>query len=406
MLLASSSTWNIIWSLLVAIAVLLVMITVHEAGHFAAGKILGFTVEEFAVGFGPAVLKIKNRTSGLFSLRLIPLGGYCSFYDGEDRAENKKKVKDAESGSEPEAASFDEAGGENGASSRAERAAEAERGSLAAAAVAAYSDIAPWRRIILLFSGVFVNYILSIIIIIVMFLACGRCCYCVESAEPLIPGNEAFAENVLKDGDIIVKAEGKNIFVATDLVSVLDGKKAGDWVRFTVIDAGGETVERSVFLYSDCDIANSTELYKMWDALGINELGSAYWRMGAGLSIGQSFSYSYRLAGAMFKLVGELLTGKLGFASLEGPSTISDISGGNAVESWAGFLMVCAYLGVNLAVFNLLPIPSLDGSGIVFCVIEWISKKKLPRKAEYIINTVGFILVIGLAVLIDILAFV
>ncbi|MCD8200686.1 MAG: M50 family metallopeptidase [Clostridia bacterium] len=392
--MAASSTWNIIWSLLVAIAVLLVMITVHEAGHFAAGKILGFKVEEFAVGFGPAVIKKKNRLSGLFSLRLIPLGGYCSFYDGE-KAE-KKKMKGAET--------------EDVAGEVAENADPADAGAKEVALPAAedtavaYSDKAPWKRIILLLSGVFVNYVLAIIIIIVMFLACGRCCYYVTTAVPLIEGNDAFAEHVLEDGDTIIKVGGKNIFVATDLVSVLNGKKQGDWVNVTVLN-GGDIHEKSIFLYSDCDVSNSTELYKLWDALGIDEIGSTYWKMGAAKSVGQSFAYSNRLSGALFKLVGELFTGKLGFGSLEGPSSIESVSGGAAVESWAGFLMVCAYLGVNLAVFNLLPIPSLDGSGVVFCIIEWISKKKIPRKVEFVINTVGFVLVIGLAILIDVLAF-
>ena len=76
-----------------------------------------------------------------------------------------------------------------------------------------------------------------------------------------------------------------------------------------------------------------------------------------------------------------------------------------AVQGVNSFLMVAAYIGVNLAVFNLLPIPSLDGSKIVFCLIEWVFKKPVPRKVEAIIHTVGLVLIIAFAVLVDILQF-
>ena len=77
-----------------------------------------------------------------------------------------------------------------------------------------------------------------------------------------------------------------------------------------------------------------------------------------------------------------------------------------ASQSVQSFFEIAAYIGVNLAVFNLLPIPALDGSKVVFCLIEWIFKKPVPRKVEAVIHTVGFILILGFAVLIDVLQFV
>ena len=67
-----------------AIVILLAMVTIHELGHYIAGKILGFKINEFAVGFGPAIFKKRSKKTGeLFALRVIPLGGFCAF-DGED----------------------------------------------------------------------------------------------------------------------------------------------------------------------------------------------------------------------------------------------------------------------------------------------------------------------------------
>ena len=74
-----------------AIVILLAMVTIHEFGHYLAGKILGFKINEFSVGFGPALWKKRSKTTGeLFAVRLIPLGGYCAF-DGEDEYETEEE---------------------------------------------------------------------------------------------------------------------------------------------------------------------------------------------------------------------------------------------------------------------------------------------------------------------------
>ena len=91
--LSVASVFATIGSVLLAIVILLAMITVHEFGHYLAGKILGFRIDEFSIGFGPAIFKRKSKKSGeLFALRVIPLGGYCAFY-GEDGLEKKEKTE-------------------------------------------------------------------------------------------------------------------------------------------------------------------------------------------------------------------------------------------------------------------------------------------------------------------------
>ena len=78
-LLSVSSVFGTIGSVLLAILILLAMITVHEFGHYMAGKALGFKIDEFSIGFGPALLKHRKRNGELFSVRAVPLGGYCAF---------------------------------------------------------------------------------------------------------------------------------------------------------------------------------------------------------------------------------------------------------------------------------------------------------------------------------------
>ena len=89
-----------------------------------------------------------------------------------------------------------------------------------------------------------------------------------------------------------------------------------------------------------------------------------------------------------------------------GPVTTIKLTSEIASQSFQNFLEIAAYIGVNLAVFNLLPIPALDGSKVIFCLIEWIFRKPIPRKVEAVIHAAGFILILVFAVLVDILQFV
>lgn len=366
-ILSVSSVMNTVLSVVLAIAILLVMITVHEFGHYVAGKILKFKINEFAIGFGPKLFKRTSKKSGeTFSIRLFPLGGFCAF-DGED------------------------AEGENENS---------------------FNNKAPWKRIIVLIAGPLMNYILALLLIIVAFFAFGQMTFKVGAVTP---ADSAYAEYCLEEGDLICSIDGRGIYLTTDLLTALKGKSEGEKVKMTVI-RGGEKQKIEVVMRADCDIKNSEEVSKVWNALGIGtfeaEDGNAYWAVGVEScrfgffdTIGRSFVYSFRIAGTIFKVLGELLTGHLGLSAMGGPVTTIKLTSEIASQSVQSFFEIAAYIGVNLAVFNLLPIPALDGSKVIFCLIEWIFRKPVPRKVEAIIHAVGFVLILCFAILTDILQF-
>ncbi len=357
---------NVVWSVILAILILLAMITVHEFGHFLAGKILGFKIDEFAIGFGPKLFSRRGKKGVLFSIRLLPLGGYCAF-DGEDT--------DGESED-------------------------------------SFNKKAPWRRIIVLLAGAAMNYLTALLLIIVLFTACGQPCYRINA----VAESDVYpSQYSLQDGDIILKAEGRGIYLSTDFVYALNGHSAGDMVELTVI-RGGEKTDIQVMLRADCLFENSSQISGVFRALGadtyMGEDGNNYWNVGAvsyrrGFfqSVGCSFAYSFRIAGTLFRVLGELLTGSLGLEAVGGPVTTIKLTSQIASQSFASFLEIAAYIGVNLAVFNILPIPALDGSKVVFCLIEWIFKKPVPRKVEAVIHAVGFVLILAFAVIVDVLAF-
>lgn len=363
-LLSVSSVFGAIGAVLLAILILLIMITVHEFGHYIAGKVLKFKINEFAIGFGPKLFRRTSKKTGeAFSIRLLPLGGFCAF-DGEEGE-----------GHNPDS----------------------------------FNNKAPWKRIIVLVSGPLMNYLLALLLIIVSLFSFGQLLFKVVAVTP---AGENYAQYSFYENDLITDIDGKGIYLTTDLMYALKGKSEGDIVKVNVI-RGGEKQTVEIMLRGDCDFKNSTETDKLWTALGIlkNSSGQYYYgaeshRFGFFETLGRSFVYSFKIAGTIFKVLGELLTGHLGLSAMGGPVTTIKLTSQIASQSVQNFFEIAAYIGINLAVFNLLPIPALDGSKVIFCLIEWIFRKPVPRKVEAVIHAVGFFLILGFAVLVDILQFI
>lgn len=375
-LLSFASVMSTVGSVCLAILILLAMITVHEFGHYVAGKIFHFKINEFAIGFGPKLFSRTKKNGEVFSVRLLPLGGFCAF-EGED-AENPH----------PDA----------------------------------FNNKRPWQRIIVLFAGAFMNYLLALLLIIISFFACGQLllmAYRVDPADTTASGEYAINGLAFHDEDVIIKCEGKNIYLTTDLMSALEGRQEGEKVQFTVsrkTEEGRQVMDISVILRADADFENLTDTNTLWQCIGIYkqplESGEGYqWQVysmaykGFGFfeTIGRSFVYSFQIGGTIFKVLGQLLTGSLGLSAFGGPITTIRLTSEIASRGLQSFLEIAAYIGVNLAVFNLLPIPALDGSKIVFTAIEWIRGKPLNRKVEAVIHAAGFVLLIGFAILVDLL---
>lgn len=418
------SVWGTIGSVALAIFILLAMITIHEFGHWLAGTILRFKINEFSIGFGPALFKRKGKKSGqVFALRLIPLGGYCAF-DGEDGLEEEppEPVFEEEKTTDGETVLVTPA--ENVGETTVVEQLPAEEKTEEKKKLGKFTDMKPWKRIIVLVAGALMNYLLALFLIIICFSAYGQTMLAVYEVEPT---DEIPAAYCLQDKDIFLRAEGKSLYLTTDLARALNGKKAGDRVNLyisriisqekdedgKVIKTERQKMDVEIILRSDVTVKNSAQLDSAWAALGVKQsenngymLASGTQKFGFFETIGRSFMYSFKIAGSIFKVIGELLTGNLGISALGGPITTITMTSQVASQSFRSFLEIASFIGVNLAVFNLLPIPALDGSKVVFTVIEWVRGKPISRKVEAIIHAVGFVLLLGFAVLVDILQFV
>lgn len=405
---------------MLAIFMLLVMITVHEFGHYIAGKIFKFKINEFSIGFGPALFKKKHKkTDELFVIRLIPLGGYCAF-EGEDGLDEESPAPEKEISAEVQTA---EVFPDIAVASENQETVTEEKSAVGTPVKGvspdAFTKKKPWQRIIVLVAGAFMNYVLALLMILIGFFAYGQSMIAVWKMDA--PTEEYRSEYSLQDLDIMLEAEGRNLYLTTDIAKALNGKKAGDLVEMKVSRVVGKTDDDknireemtvSVMLREDVTVKNSADLNSVWRALGIaneegvDQLATTYYQFGFFETLGRSFAYSFKIAGSIFKVLGELLTGQLGISALGGPITTISMTSQMVSRGFRSFLEIGSFIGVNLAVFNLLPIPALDGSKVVFTAIEWVRGKPISRKVEAIIHAVGFILLLGFAVLVDFLQFI
>lgn len=346
-----------------AILILLIMITIHEFGHYITGKIFGFGIDEFAIGFGPKLFSKTRKSGEVFSIRLLPIGGFCAF-----------RGEDAES-DDP----------------------------------TAFNNKVWWQRIIVLISGALMNYILALLVIILMFSVYGQTTLMAYKTSPT---DQIESSYCFEDKDIILTANGKNVYLVTDLMNAIEGKEQGELVPFVVRRQGVDT-QIQIQLRHSTHFENLEDITTLYNALGIyyeqqedtiqnGGLYSTSVRFGFFSTIARSFEYSFMLGAMIFKVLGQLITGALGINTLGGTvTTIAITADAIRIGGFRYFLNMLSLIGVNLAVFNLLPIPALDGSRVVFTFIEGIRKKPINRRVEGLIHTVGLFLLLAFAVIVD-----
>lgn len=347
--------------IILALLCLMFMIVIHEFGHYIVGKVLGFKVDEFAVGFGPAIIKYTNKkTSEIFSLRCVPLGGYCAFHGENSDDDTELKADD-------------------------------------------FNYHKPWKRILVFIAGAGFNFLSAVILCTIFFMAYGEA---MPKVTKLYDFNDPTITQNLMIDDVILEVEGKslyNLVNPNDLANKLN--KYEDKVAVTVLRAGEEiqiVLQRSEYQFVD---ENGVQSTKTGFGIGIGEY--VEYRFGFVTALGRSFVFIFKLVGMIFSTLGGVITGALGVGESLG-GTVTAVSSIIQISQigFKGVLYAVCVLSANLAVMNLLPIPALDGSHVVFTTIEWVRGKPIKRKVENIIHTVGIICLFALAIILDVVHFV
>lgn len=374
--------------ILIAVVILLVMVLIHEFGHYAAAKALGFRINEFSVGFGPTLLQRRRKCGELFSLRAVPLGGYCAFYSEED------EEPDASDARADVAATSDAGAG-------CATTAIARAGCATDPAPVPFEKQKPWKRIIVMLAGATFNMLSAFVFAFIYLLVVG---YTVPEVTTLYtdPDTGRPYASELEKGDVIVAVDGTPLSVMDSFASLTADVRTGESVTVTVIRDGRRvdaTITRRHVVITTDEGVTEGEMFGISNAnvrAEMSVLEAAGW----------SFPFTFKLSWAIVSSLGQLVTGNVPVADMAGPvGTVATIAT-YAELDLRYLLLFLPLIASNLAIFNILPIPGLDGAKVVFTAIEWVRGKPINKKVEGAIHSVGLLLLIGAVLVIDVIGFI
>ena len=342
--------------ILSAILLLALLIVFHEMGHFWAARLTGIEVTEFSVGFGPKLFGWKSRKyDTVFSVRLIPLGGYCAFF-GEDDATGKLK-EDPRS----------------------------------------FPKQKLWKRMITTMMGPGMNFLLAFTVAIVFYWVSGI--QEITGLDPYIAevmgAGPAYSAG-LQAGDVVTEINGRNMLdgTADTLTGTIAGWREGDEPLHLTVRRGEETLQ--------------ADLTPVWDEeekkmrIGIL-VGATYRTETHPVSLWGGVQASWDLcvsaSGAILNSLKELVTTGKGLDQTAGPVGIVSLVSTEVKEGgFSAFVQLLVLISINLGLMNLLPIPGLDGSRLVFGLVEWIRRKPVPPEKEAMVHLVGMVFLFGVLI--------
>lgn len=333
---------------ILALLLLGVLILAHEAGHFLAARACGIGVQEFAMGMGPLLLKKTSKKGTQFSLRLFPIGGYCQFY-GED-----EDLPDPR----------------------------------------AFNRQPVWKRVVTVASGPLMNFIVAFLVIVLYMSAVG-----LLAVVPNVAQVEPNAQQAgLMPGDELIAVNGEAV-TDTQMIALAIDESAGESVTLTVL-RDGEQMEIAVTPFYD-------------EELGRYRAGFTFAQERVHVPLLQSIPFSVSYNVESVRLIASTLKNLVfkgeGVNEVTGPmGTVYVIQEVTQTGGLDVYLELIALISVNLGVVNLLPIPGLDGSRLLFLLVEAIRRRPVKRELEGAIHATGFILLMGLMIVLtykDIMSF-
>ncbi len=396
-------------TLIASILVFSAIVLVHEFGHYKAAKSVGIKVYEFAIGMGPTVLK-REKNGTVYSIRAIPIGGFVQM-EGEE-----EDVKTSTS----------------------------------------YSTKSVWQRFKVVAAGPVMNFVLALALFLIVAFSFGVYGNTIdfidensnEYAEGLRTGDSIVSVNGdksyiwediyyeitnsdntyytveyerggvlkqakisnnyrkivgvtsklvdgkttttvspsdvtspayeagIKDGDVITKINDVPVSSWEEITSNIE-KTSDKAVKITV-ERNGETMDFTIVPQTQISVKFNTALDKSFST-----------------AISSSAYKTVYFIKLMFKTIAQLVTGKLGSDSLGGPVMVISMVGEAAESGILSLLNLAAFISINLGFMNLLPIPALDGSKLVFLVVEAVRGKSIPVEKEGYIHFIGFVVLIG-----------
>lgn len=321
-----------------SIIIFLLVILIHEFGHFIVAKRNGVSVLEFSIGMGPKLFQ-RESNGTLYSLRVLPVGGYCQL-EGEDEENDSPNSLNNQS---------------------------------------------PLVRLKVILAGAIMNFILAFILLILL-MSVSRVS---TEISGVIKDSPAYSSG-LQTGDQIVSINGENVRDGEELLKRIK-ESQGDLNIGVIRDSQSKNIKVTPRLENNIRKigVNFQEEYNIKN-----------------FSIVKGFKKGLitflNLTGMLYKFLGMLITGQLGLGGVSGPVGVVKEIGNAAKTGVSNLIFLLAYFNINLGVFNLLPIPALDGGRAIFILIEMIFGKKISEEKEGYIHMVGLILLLALIAIVTI----
>ena len=327
---------EIVIQVVAAILVFGLLIFVHELGHFTVGKLSGMRVNQFAIGMGPAIWS-KQRGETKYAIRLFPIGGFVAV-EGED----------AES-SDPRA----------------------------------FCNVRLWKRIAFVCAGALMNLILGLVILSILV--------ALRTSLPTTIISE-FHENAssnrqLQVNDRIIGVNGSRVFTSNDITFSMISDKDGI-VDFTVI-RDGRRLEIPAVDFGMETLDDGTRLINL--DFYVYTTSKTFWG-----SVRYSCLWMFSIVRQVWMSFLNLITGNFTMSELSGPVGVSTVIGQASTAGIKTLLLLVSFITINIGVFNLLPVPALDGGRLVFLLIELVIRRPVNPKYEGLIHATGFVLLMGI----------
>lgn len=337
-------------SILLAVLLFSFLIFVHELGHFLAAKLSGVQVNEFSMFMGPALFK-KKVGETLYAIRCIPIGGYCAMEGEDSDSENPR----------------------------------------------AFGKASWWKRLVILVAGSGMNLIAGFLILLLVFAPIQQ--YIMPVISQIEEGCALAGENGLQVGDRFLEIDGEKIYVQGDF-SMLLSLNPGD-VHDLVIERNGEKIVLDDFLMEkrEFDNGDGTKSLRYGFSFSIVDAD-------IGTTLGYVWNTGIDVVRSVRLSLQMLLTGQAGLQDVSGPvgivQQISDVaqSSEDTLSAFLNVMYFGAFIAINLAVMNLLPIPALDGGRVVCLLLttaaEAVTGKKIDPKYEGYLHGAGMIILLAL----------
>jgi len=341
-------------TLITIIIVLSVVILIHELGHYVTARKLGVKVEEFGFGLPPRLFGIKKKET-IYSINCIPFGGFVKL---------KGEVGDHEEESD------------------------------------SFSSKKAWQRATIMSSGVFMNYVLTFILLSIGFFAGIPSIIDKSNTTSLVKKEKIQVVTVEKDtpaaqsgieiGDVILSIDGQNFKKIEDLQNY-ESNKLGIPVKYEIVKIN----ENKIYEITPKIIDDSN---KAKIGVGLVETGlvSYPWYLSIWMGLKTTIFLTWEIIKALFDIIKNLIISQKIPADIAGPIGIAVITGQMTKLGLIYILQFTAILSITLAVMNFVPFPALDGGRVLFIIIEKIRGRAINQRIENIIHTVGFYLLLVL----------